>query len=87
MQFYVSTQGLVIEEGGAGGAKLSYFPVFKLSAVQKARFGQLFDFKPKWSAAEITPYIADFVSPSDSAVKILLKNCSCANGLYSRRGG
>ncbi len=65
----------LIEDVGRGpaAAKVLSFPVSSLPLDPRLRFKDLFSVKPKWSLAEITPYVADLVIPGMTNQQVLFK--------------
>ena len=60
---------------GSSAISLKYFPASSLPAEPAARFSELFLTRPRWSAAEITPFLSDIAINSKERDKLLLKYC------------
>lgn len=80
----------VLEEVGKSDFKLIYLPSRLMSHNPKLRLTDLFRVKPKWTLAQIKPYLQDFLALGATEEKILVEHARSSNGpdgskLYSTR--
>lgn len=84
-------QGLaVLEEVGKTDFKVRYLPTRSMSHSPKIRLAELFKVKPKWTFAQIKPYLQDLMTHDTNEEKILVQHARSSNGpdgskLYSSR--
>lgn len=84
-------EGLVaMEESGKTDFKLTLLPSDTLSHNPKIRLAKLFSIKPKWTFAQIKPYLQDLLTHDADESKILVQHTRSTNmpdgsKLYSSR--
>lgn len=81
---------VVLEESGKVDFKVNYLPARSMSHEPKLRLSELFNLKPKWTFAQIKPYLQDLLTHDTTEEKILVQYARSSNGpdgskLYSSR--
>ncbi|KJE93452.1 hypothetical protein CAOG_04241 [Capsaspora owczarzaki ATCC 30864] len=66
-------QGLALHEGQGQQRFISYFNAQELPTDPAARFSSLFKMRPRWTHADILPYVNDLTTPKETADALLLK--------------
>ena len=69
--------GEAIAEASGGQHWVVALPALALPKAPRERFAALFAVKPKWSAEELAPYLADIQSPAQTVEALLLAHCRC----------
>jgi hypothetical protein len=82
--------GLVVMEESGSDTKLTYLPATSMSHTPKTRLAELFKHKPKWTFAQLKPYLQDLVTHDMNEEQILVAHTRSSNGpggikLYSSR--
>lgn len=80
----------ILEEIGKADFRVRYLPSRSMSHSPKIRLGELFKIKPKWTFAQIKPYLQDLITHDTNEEKILVQHTRSSNGpdgskLYSTR--
>ncbi len=64
--------GIVYDsKGNPSEKRLKYFPVQELSKDRKERFRLIFKAKPKWTLAELEPYVGPLLKPGEKKPDLL----------------
>lgn len=82
--------GLICHEEYGADAKITFLPSYTMSHNPKTRLAELFKAKPKWTFAQLKPYLQDLVTSDTNEEQLLVAFTRSSTGpggqkLYSAR--